>query len=139
MIIEEVIPTKEDLQQMLGEEKYSVWAAICDMVENTYEMEILRKNTKWNDWRYEHKYRRGGKTLLTMYAKDHCFIIQIIFGKDERAKFEPEQQTYSDEIQSVYNNSTTFHDGKWMSFEPDLSLLEDIQKLLRIKRRPNKK
>jgi len=64
---------------------------------------------------------------------------QIVFGKDERAKFENEQHTYSDEIQSIYKNSTTYHDGKWMSFEPVNLLLEDIQKLLRIKRKPNKK
>lgn len=30
-------------------------------------------------------------------------------------------------------------DGKWMSFEPVNLLLEDIQQLLRIKRKPNKK
>lgn len=139
IIMQEVNPTNQDLSEMLGTEKYNVWADVCNLVENLYEMDILRKNTKWNNWKYEHKYRRGGKTLCTLYAKENCFSIQIIFGKDERAKFENEQHTYSDEIQSIYNNSTTYHDGKWMSFETINSQLEDIQKLLRIKRKPNKK
>jgi hypothetical protein len=135
----DVYPTNQELAEMLGTEKYNVWAGVCSLVEHLYEMEILRKNTKWNNWKYEHKYRRGGKTLCTMYAKENGFSIQIVFGKDERAKFENEQYTYSDEIQLIYKNSTTYHDGKWMSFEPDDSQLKDIQKLLCIKRKPNKK
>ena len=137
--MQEVYPTNQDLNVMLGTEKYQVWERICNLIESLYEMELLRKNTSWNQWKYEHKYRRGGKTLCTFYAKDNCFHIQIIFGKEERAKFENEQHTYSDKIQSIYHNSTTYHDGKWMSFELDNSDLEDVQKLLRIKRKPNKK
>ena len=137
--MQEVFPTNQELNVMLGTEKYNVWAGVCNLVENLYEMDILRKNTNWNNWKYEHKYRRGGKTLCTLYAKENYFSILIIFGKDERAKFENVQNAYSNEIQSIYKNSTTYHDGKWMSFEPVNSLLEDIQKLLCIKRKPNKK
>lgn len=40
----------------------------------------------------------------------------------------------------LYKNTTTYHDGKWVMIElKDLSLLEDIKKLLLIKRKPNKK
>lgn len=63
----------------------------------------------------------------------------IIFGKDERIKFEKDLYTYADEIQAIYHNSTTYHDGKWMYFEPSNSLIEDMGKLLGIKRKPNRK
>lgn len=137
--MQEVFPTNQELNEMLGTEKYNVWVGVCSLVENLYEMDILQKNTNWNNWKYELKYRRGGKTLCTLYAKENCFCIQIVFGKVERAKFEDMQNTFSDEIQSIYKNSTTYHDGKWMSFEPVISLLDDVQKLLFIKRKPNKK
>jgi len=136
--MQDVFPTNQELNEMLGAEKYKVWAAVCNLIESLYEMEILRKNTNWNNWKYEHKYRRGGKTLCTLYSNEKGFMIQIVFGKEERAKFENEQHIYSDEVQSIYNNSTTYHDGKWMSFEPTSTLLEDIQRLLYIKRKPNK-
>lgn len=132
-------PTNQELSEMLGTEKYTIWESVCNLIESLYEMDILRKNTNWNNWKCEHKYRRGGKTLCTLYANEKGFVIQIVFGKEERAKFESEQQTYSDEVQNIYKNSTTYHDGKWMSFEPVNPLLDDIRKLLRIKRRPNKK
>lgn len=63
----------------------------------------------------------------------------IIFGKQERAKFEADKNNYSVEVQRVYNESSTYHDGKWMMFElMDTSLFADMEKLLRIKRKPNK-
>jgi hypothetical protein len=135
-----VISTNQEIKEILRTDMYNVWESVCNLVERLYEMDILFKNTNWNNWKYELKYRRGGKTLCTLYAKDDCINLQIIFGKHERAKFEDEQESYSLEIQNVYNNSTTYHDGKWMSFElNDLTLLEDIPKLLYIKRKPNKK
>lgn len=63
----------------------------------------------------------------------------IIFGKDERAKFEADKADYLEETLAVYNQAKTYHDGKWMMFEPkDTSLFNDFLKLLSIKRKPNK-
>ena len=60
--MQEDFPTNQELSKMLGTEKYNIWAGVCNLIENLYEMDILRKNTHWNNWKYEHKYRRGGKT-----------------------------------------------------------------------------
>ena len=64
----------------------------------------------------------------------------IILGKDERAKFEQERGRYSKEVQRIYDEAQTYHDGKWMMFEPvDAALFDDFTRLLNIKRRPNRK
>ena len=64
----------------------------------------------------------------------------IILGKDERAKFEADRENYAKEIQARYDEAKTYHDGKWIMFEPvDTSLFPDFLKLLNIKRRPNRK
>ena len=64
----------------------------------------------------------------------------IIFGKDERAKFEAERNDYSQQVQQIYDESKTYRDGKWVMFEPtDTSMFQDFIKLLSIKRKPNKK
>lgn len=75
-------------------------------------MERKLDTTKWNNWRYVCKYRRGGKTLCTIYANDVSLCIQIVFGKNEREKFELEQDQYTHKIQTIYNEANTFHDGK---------------------------
>ena len=67
-------------------------------------------------------------------------LCAVIFGKDERTKFEEERDCYSKETQTVYDKAQTYHDGKWMMFEPtDTALFDDFIRLLHIKRKPNRK
>lgn len=135
----EAIPTKEQLTDMLGTEKYEIWQTITKAIEEQYEMETL-----WNSggkvWDYEYKYRRAGKTLCALYARKNCLGVLIILGKNEREKFEQEHELFSEELFHLYQKTKTYHDGKWLMIKPeDVSLLDDIKKLLHIKRKPNKK
>ena len=64
----------------------------------------------------------------------------VILGKDERLKFENDKEHYALEVQNIYEATPTYHDGKWLMFEPvDTSLFEDFIRLLAIKRKPNRK
>ena len=38
----------------------------------------------------------------------------IIFGKDERVKFEEIRETLSDPVCRQYDEATTYRDGKWV-------------------------
>ena len=63
----------------------------------------------------------------------------LYIGKDERAKFEADRESYSDKVQAVYDNAQTYRDGKWIMFEPeDTTMFDDFLKLLRIKRKPDR-
>jgi len=135
----EKIPTKEEMVALIGQQLFEVWVKLCDFIESKYDMEQLW-NSGGKKWTYEYKYRKGGKSLCALYAKENVFGFMIIFGKAERDKFEANRKDYSLEVQRVYDESTTFHDGKWMMFElTDTSLFSDMEKLLLIKRKPNKK
>ncbi len=58
----------------------------------------------------------------------------------ERLKFETDRDNYSKEVQRIYDETQTYHDGKWLMFEPiDTTLFDDFIRLLRIKRKPNRK
>ena len=97
-------------------------------------------NTGGKNWTYEYKYRRGGKTLCSLYAKSNCVGFMIIFGKDERAKFENIRDTLSNAVCRQYDEAQTYHDGKWVMFEPtDMTEFDDYMKLLAVKRKPNRK
>ena len=40
----------------------------------------------------------------------------------------------------IYDEATTFHDGKWIMFElKNTELFNDMERLLLIKRKPNRK
>jgi hypothetical protein len=135
----EKIPTNEELIALIGRPLFDVWAQLCDLIESKYDFERIW-NSGGKKWAYEYKYRRGGKSLCALYAKENVFGFMLIFGKDERAKFEKNRNNYSLKVQKIYDESTTYHDGKWMMFElTDTSLFMDMEKLLMIKRKPNKK
>ena len=131
-------PSEKEIISLVGKPLYNIWLSLTESIDAKYEMERL-----WNSggkmWKYEYKYRRGGKTLCALYARENCIGFMVIFGKDERTKFEEERDCYSKETQTVYDKAQTFHDGKWMMFEPtDTALFSDFMRLLSIKRKPNR-
>lgn len=64
----------------------------------------------------------------------------IIFGKDERTKFEDIRGTLSSDVCRRYDEAKIYHDGKWVMFEPiDTSEFDDYMRLLAIKRKPNQR
>lgn len=133
------IPNMDDMTALIGQSLYDVWQKLCAAIDEKYDMDCI-----WNSggkaWTYEYKYRRGGKTLCALYARENCVGFMVILGKDERVKFESVRSEYSESVQKVYDDSKTYHDGKWLMFEPvDTSLFGDFMQLLAVKRRPNRK
>lgn len=133
------IPNNEEMTALVGQSLYDVWNRLCALIDENYDMERLwGKGGK--EWKYEYKYRRGGKTLCALYARENCVGFMVVLGKDERLKFETDKERYSKEVQKIYDNTHTYHDGKWIMFEPtDTTLFNDFIRLLSIKRKPNKK
>jgi hypothetical protein len=113
-------------------------------IRRNYEMDELwtvgKSAGKLAAYRNELKFRRGGKTLVTLYMREGFFRVTIILGKDERAKAEAKLAEFSVVIRQVYTETKTLHDGKWLTFDVrDTSLIEDLCKLLLLKRKSNKK
>ena len=139
MVMLDKCPSEEEIISLVGKPLYDIWLSLTESIDAKYEMERL-----WNSgakmWKYEYKYRRGGKTLCALYARENCIGFMVVFGQEERAKFEACRDSYSKETQKVYDEAQTYRDGKWIMFEPkDTSLFDDFIKILSIKRKPNKK
>lgn len=130
---------REELERLVGVDKVNIFYDMVDAITLLYDMDQT-----WNNggkkWVYEYKFKKGGKTLCTFYFKENVLGFMLIFGKDERAKVEEIRKELSPDALETYDNAQTFHDGKWVMFEiTDDSLLEDLKKLLLIKRKPNRK
>ena len=135
----DIIPNTQQIIDLVGKSLWEIWEKLCALIDEKYDMDCL-----WNNggkaWTYEYKYRWGGKTLCALYARENCVGFMVILGKDERLKFEKDRVNYSKEVQQIYNEAQTYHDGKWIMFEPiDTSLFDDFIRLLGIKRKPNRK
>jgi len=135
----DTIPNEKEMTALVGKPLYDVWNKLCALIDEKYDMDRL-----WDKggkaWKYEYKYRRGGKTLCALYARENCIGFMIILGRDERLKFEADRGNYTKEVQEIYDGAQTYHDVKWIMFEPvDTSLFLDFIRLLGIKRKPNRK
>lgn len=132
-------PNQSTLEELIGSNNLDIWNKLVAVIEGLYEMDRTW-NKGFGDWIYEYKYRRGGKTLCTFYAKQNVANILITLGKAEREKVEINRDDFSPSLLTLYNETKTYHDGKWLWIQIDESLsIDDIVKLLKIKRRPNRK
>lgn len=132
------IPEPRELADMMGIGVFAVWQEIQGYIMANYRME-----TSWDVGRkagtYEYKFRQGSKTLCALYARENGFGFMIIFGKAEREKFEVVREQFSAYIQTVYDNTHQYHDGKWLMFDvADDSHLSEIKDLINIKKKPVK-
>lgn len=130
---------KEQLNELLSKEALAVWNELTDSIDSLYDVDRLW-DKGFGEWKIEYKYRRGGKTLCTFYAKEGVANLLITYGKAEREKFEVIKASVSKQLQEIYERTATLHDGKWLWIPLDDKLkVEDIIEMLKIKRRPNRK
>lgn len=132
-------PTQSILEELIGSNNLDIWNKLVAGIDSLYEMDRTW-NKGFGDWIYEYKYRRGGKTLCTFYAKQGIANILITLGKAEREKVELKREDFSPLLLTLYDETKTYHDGKWLWIPMDEVLsMDDIINLLKIKRRPNRK
>ena len=132
-------PTQDMLEELIGLSNLDIWNKLTAGIDDLYEMDKTW-NKGFGDWIYEYKYRRGGKTLCTLYAKQNIANILIILGKVEREKLESKREEFSQSLLDLYDETKTYHDGKWLWIPIDERLsLDDIVILLKLKRKPNRK
>lgn len=130
---------RERLKEILPKETLLLWDELTEAVDLLYDVDRLW-NKGFGDWEIEYKYRRGGKTLCTFYAKEDVANLLITYGKLEREKFEEIRMSISRSLQDIYEKTETLHDGKWLWIPLDDKIkVEDIIAMLKIKRRPNRK
>lgn len=130
---------REELERLVGKKKTKTFYDMVDAITLLYDMDQT-----WNNggkkWTYEYKFRKSGKTLCAFYFKENMLGFMIIFGKNERAKVQEIRNELTSDVLETYDNAKTYRDGKWVMFDiTDDSILENLKRLLFIKRKPNRK
>jgi len=130
----------EEVKTMLGSAS-KAWEKLVGYVRYHYVMD-----EKWVEGKPSHKnynnlfIRRSGKSFLILSIREGYFIAGVVLGKVERDKFDEQREIFGEIVCKEYDNAETYHDGKWLGFEVrNESLVDDIIKLLHIKRKPNRK
>ncbi len=131
-------PDEKDVADWIGSANWRRWTRILRFIEDNYPGVFPA-----DDWVYGGK--KYGWGLRFKKSKSFCTLIPergrlaalIVFGGAEREKAETILPRLSPDVRHKYAAATTYHDGKWLVLYLDNDeLLDDVEKLLALKRRP---
>ncbi len=133
-------PDEKAVADWIGAANYKRWTRILRFIEDNYPGISPPDN-----WLYGGK--KHGWGLRFKKSKSFCWLIPehnrlavlIVFGGQEREKAEIILPELSPDVRKKYAQATTYHDGKWLVLHVDRDeLVDDIEKLLTVKRRPKR-
>lgn len=131
-------PVNEDIYRVLGSDAKKAWDNMQKYLSKYYKIEpetvFYGKNYGWNI-----RYRKSGKTLCSLFPENGSFSFLIVFGKKEVEKATLMLNEFSTGIQDIILNTKQLHDGRWLWIKVHkIEEIDDIKKLVKIKRRPEK-
>jgi len=129
-------PTEEEMMNFIGEPGKEAWSELRQFIEDHYDLvsETVFYGVKYG-WTI--RYRKGGKTLCSLFPENGGFTVLIVLGKEESEKALSMTQELSSRTRTLLTDTKQLHDGRWLW----IRLLKtrdasDVKKLLQIKRRP---
>lgn len=133
-------PDAEAVFHWIGPENYQRWTQILQFIETNYPGVFVpewRFGGKKHGWSLRFK---KSKSFCTLIPERNRLKVQIVLGGAERQKTEMILAELHENIRREYAEATTYHDGKWLAIILNSDgLLNDIERLLFIKRKPKQK
>lgn len=125
-------PAMESIKAFI---KSDLWNELCSYLESTYSISPKIEYSKcsmqkgWNV-----KYKKGGKSLCTLYPMDGWFIALVVICEKEQTDAELLMPAYSVYVQRLFHETIFSAGGRWLMIEVrERAVLEDVQKLVQIR------
>jgi hypothetical protein len=128
-------PSRAEIADALGAVA-SLWESLTAYVESRYDVEpTFGAPSQRYGW--DVKYRKGGRTLLSLTPDEGRFTALVVLGGAEaRAARELD---LGEHVRAVFEEAEQLHDGRWLYILVESERdVQDIQVLLALKRRPRR-
>jgi hypothetical protein len=136
MLDKETQPTQKSIAAYLGKEAAKAWGDITAFLAENYD---FTPETSFGGKKYGWaiRYRRGGKSLCTLYPEKGAFTVLIVLGAKETGLALAALSEFSPGVAKTISGAHQYHDGLWLW----LRVLKkdetaDIKHLLQIKKKP---
>lgn len=127
-------PTMENISEFVNSK---LWYELCKFIEGNYpqtpSIEYSRCSMQkgWNV-----KYKKGRKSLCTLYPMMGFFIALVVIGERERFGAELLIKNCSEYVQKLYNDTPFACGGKWLMIEvKEQDVLKDVIDLIQLRAR----
>ena len=128
-------PLVEQILDYMNEYTKENWIKFFKFLENNYKVNVVISYSKcslmpgWNV-----KYKKGSKSLCTMYPSREYFTVLLVLKEAEISKIMEQKNTYSDYFIDIVRRSGSLNGSKWLMIGvDDENVLEDIQTAILIK------
>ncbi|MFA7675736.1 MAG: DUF3788 domain-containing protein [Endomicrobiia bacterium] len=137
MIDSKSLPSLDDVKAWIGTKSFVFWDDITQMIDRKYKGIFLPEwlyGGKKHGWVLRYK---KSKSFCTLIPEKGCLKIVIVFGVEERKKVDEVRSNLSVFVQKQYDDTVTYHDGKWLLLTVDSKeIIKNIEILLALKRKP---
>ena len=127
-------PTWEQITEYIGS---PLWADFNERIQSAYQVKPCMEHSRcsmqagWNI-----KYKKGGKSLCTLYPMQGYFIALVVVGSRELTEAEFLMPQCSDYVQTVFKNTKTGNRQKWLMLEVrDRGIMDDVFSLINLRKR----
>lgn len=126
-------PSHEEVRQFLGSLS-GLWNEICSFINNNYQIEgEFKYYGVKTGWAY--RVHKAGKALIMLFFEAGGLMAQIVLNPEQTEKALTSGLSLS--TNKMLKEAKVYHDGRWLFInlktEKDL---EDVKKLLQVKRKP---
>jgi hypothetical protein len=108
-------PDDRTVRDWLGVDAFEHWTEMRDWIDAAYPGVFAPDwlyGGKKRGWSLRYKRTRAFCTLLPGYR---LFSVLVVLGRAEREKFEERRYFWSPRLVKLYDESRTYHDGKWLT------------------------
>jgi len=132
-------PDTRSVATWLGASEHKHWTRLLEFIGANYPG-VFTPDWIFGGKKYGWGLRfKKSKSFCTLIPERNRLVVQIVFGGEEREKAEKILPELTPSVRQRYAEATTYHDGKWLAIVADRKeVLDDIEKLLAIKRKPKR-
>lgn len=113
-----------------------LWLEFCGYMMEIYKIQPTYDFSKCS-WEYgwNVKFKKGNKTLCTLYPYENYFIVMIVIGKKEKEAFDAVVLTLSSSVQQIVEETQEGNGQKWLMIpcEDDDQTMNDVKSLIAIR------
>ncbi|MPW25497.1 DUF3788 family protein [Alkalibaculum sp. M08DMB] len=131
----ENLPTLDNIREYVNSD---LWEDLNLFLQNVYHIQPKLTYSNCSMQRgWNVKYRKSGRSLVTLYPMENYFIALIVIGNKEMNEAELLVPFCSDYTQSLFQNTDFSAGGRWLMLKvTEPSILQDVENLIQIRVKP---
>jgi len=110
--------------------------SLCSYLEETYQVKPVVEFSKCTmQYGWNVKYKKGGRSLCTLYPQEGSFLALVVIGTREMAEAEILLPFLTEYVQQAFAETKTGMQQKWLMIEvKNTEVLEDVKQLVALRR-----